>query len=129
MINASAAAARKTILIVDDDEGILDALAAMLETRGFDTLLSSDGEILEQLNKTNLPHVILLDVLLSGKDGRDICIDLKKKKLTKDIPVIMFSAEPTAAKGSKVCGADAFIAKPFEVKDLMEKIDKFSKVQ
>lgn len=116
----------KRIIVVDDDDGILDALEAMLDSAGYEVATSSDGEILEKLTKENLPDLILLDVLLSGKDGREICASLKNNEITNQVPIIMISAEPTAADGAKACRADDFIAKPFEMKELMEKVDQYT---
>lgn len=115
----------KRIIIVDDDDGILDALEAMLDDMGYTVETSLDGEALLQLHKDNLPDLILLDVLLSGSDGRDICLRLKKNDSTKHVPIIMISAEPMAAKGAKECGADDFIAKPFSIQELMSKIETY----
>jgi DNA-binding response OmpR family regulator len=64
----------------------------------------------------------LLDVLLSGKDGRTIARQLKSQEDTKHIPIIMFSAHPSAEQTAREAGADDFIAKPFEIDDLLEKI-------
>lgn len=114
----------KKILVVDDDDGILDAMQVMLESEGYEVETSLDGEILENLDKNNLPDVILLDVLLSGKDGREICADLKKKDYTKQIPVIMVSAHPNVERDVKKCGADDFLQKPFALKDLLEKVGR-----
>lgn len=115
----------KRILVVDDDDGILDAMQVMLESEGYEVEASPDGEILNNLNKNKLPDLILLDFLLSGKDGREICAMLKKKDHTKQIPVIMVSAHPNAKQDVKKCGADDFLEKPFAIKDLLEKIQKY----
>lgn len=114
----------KKILVVDDDEGILDAMRAMFESEDYTVDTNSDGEIFENLEK-NLPDVILLDVLLSGKDGREICSKLKENASTKSVPVIMISADPVAIKGIKACGADDFVEKPFEMKTLLERVKKY----
>lgn len=115
----------KKILIVDDDEGILDAVSALLESSNFDVETSPNGEILEDLKKENLPDLILLDVLLSGKDGRELCKMLKNQKHTKQIPVIMLSAHPSAYASVKSYGADEFIPKPFEMDQLLSTINRF----
>jgi len=115
----------KKILVVDDDVDILDALRFLLEDRGYEVKTTEKGEYAENLRDTNggLPHLIILDVLLSGKDGRTICKKLKSKVETKHIPIIMISAHPGAEKSVKECGADAFVPKPFDIKYLMNKIE------
>jgi DNA-binding response OmpR family regulator len=116
----------KKILVIDDDEGILDALELMLESSGYQVETSADGEVLKKLNVVNAPNLILLDVLLSGEDGRELCKILKNKENTKEIPVLMISANPDARNGARLCGADDFLAKPFEMNDLLAKVEKFA---
>jgi DNA-binding response OmpR family regulator len=117
----------KKVLIVDDDEGILDALSVIVEIAGYEVLTCQDGETVEKLleDQQELPDLILLDMLLSGRDGRILCKQLKKLDKTKHIPIIMLSAHPKAEIGIEECGADAFISKPFKMNDLLEKVEYF----
>lgn len=117
----------KKILVVDDDPDILDALQLILEVAGYVVTTTEKGEYAENLHDTNggLPDVILLDVLLSGKDGRLICQKLKSQEETKHIPIIMMSAHNDARKSSARVGADDFIAKPFDGDELLEKIARW----
>ncbi len=117
----------KKVLVIDDDEGILSAFEAVLEGEDYTVETFSNPELLQTLHENNLPDLILLDVLLSGADGRDICRQLKNKPLTKDIPIIMISAHPGAAKTIKKAGADDYVAKPFEMDELLQKIAKYTK--
>src|SRR5437588_12799390 len=114
----------KKILVVDDDPDILDALRFMLEDSGYEVKTSEKGEYAENLHDTNggLPDVIILDVLLSGKDGRIICQKLKSQEDTKHIPIIMISAHPDAKQSVKAVGADNFLAKPLEMDELLMKV-------
>ncbi len=116
---------KKKILIVDDEPDILEFLQVILEEEGYSVLTSQKAEYLEQLHNGGLPDLILLDVLLSGKDGREIVKYLKQQEETKRIPVIMFSAHPTAELTAREAGAEDFVAKPFEIDDLLEKVAKF----
>ena len=117
----------KKILVVDDDPDILDALRFMLEDAGYEVKTSEKGEYVENLCDTNggLPDVIILDVLLSGKDGRLICQKLKSQEDTRHIPIIMISAHPNAKQSVSAVGADDFMAKPFDMDDLLAKIAKY----
>jgi DNA-binding response OmpR family regulator len=117
----------KKILVVDDDPDILDALQFMLEDAGYEVKTSEKGEYAENLHDSNggLPDVIILDVLLSGKDGRLICQKLKSQEETKRIPIIMISAHPNAKKSVSAVGADDFMAKPFDMDDLLATIAKY----
>ncbi len=113
---------RKKLLIVDDEPDILEFLQVILEEEGYEVLTSTKGEYLEQLHNGGLPQLILLDVLLSGKDGREIVRYLKSQDETKHIPVIMFSAHPSAEETARAAGAEDFIAKPFDIDYLLAKI-------
>jgi len=109
------------ILIVDDDPSILDALRFLFEDEGYRVQTSEKGDYAESLRDENggLPDLIVLDVLLSGKDGRTICRKLKSQEETRHIPVVMISAYPDAERSSKEVGADAFVAKPFAIDEVL----------
>lgn len=113
----------KRILVVDDDPDILEFLQVILEEEGYSVTTSNKGEYLEQLHTGGLPHLILLDVFLSGKDGREIVRYLKSQQETKHIPVIMFSAHPSAKYTALEAGADDFLEKPFTIDAILAKID------
>ncbi len=112
------------ILIVDDDIDILEPLQLLLETEGYEVAITTKGEQVFTKIQTFSPDLIILDVLMSGSDGRIICRRLKDTAETKKIPVIMMSAHPSARSDSTGSGADAFIAKPFEIEDLCNLVKK-----
>src|SRR5438105_2034635 len=111
----------KKILVVDDDPDILDAVQILLESEGYDVTTSTKGEIVKKFNG-ELPDLILLDVLLSGQDGREIARALKTQDETKNVPILMMSAHPTASNNIKEYLADDFVPKPFDCEYLMSKI-------
>lgn len=113
----------KKILVLDDDLDILVVVQLLFKVKGFDVMALSRWEELYEKAESFKPDIILLDVLLSGNDGRDICKVLKKKATTKHIPVILFSANPSVAKNVIESGANGFVHKPFEVKDLLKTIE------
>ncbi|MBI4136738.1 response regulator [Candidatus Roizmanbacteria bacterium] len=116
------------ILIVDDDPGILEALAYILEDEGYTVITEKKSEqVLSDVKKYN-PAVLLLDVLMSGHDGRKICSRLKQHTSTKHVPVILISAHPTAGDAVAECGADGFLPKPFDIDLLLETISKYTTV-
>ncbi len=117
----------KKIAVVDDDPDVLDALQMTLEDEGYDVTATEKGEYAENLPDTNenLPDLIILDVLLSGKDGRTICQKLKSQQETRHIPIIMISAHPNAKQSVKEVGADDFLAKPFDVDELLALVAKY----
>jgi DNA-binding response OmpR family regulator len=116
---------RKKILVVEDEPDILEFLQVILEEEGYAVLTSDKGEFLEQFDKSNLPDLIIVDVLLSGKDGREIVKHLKSQEETKHIPVIMFSAHPSAEQTAREAGAEDFLAKPFDIDELLAKVAKY----
>lgn len=114
----------KKILVVDDDDGILDAFQAMLESVGYAVEVCADGGCVQKLVLDNPPDLILLDVLLSGRDGREVCKELKENKKTQDIPIIMVSAHPGVKQSTLDAGADDFLEKPFEMDELLSVVKK-----
>ncbi len=112
----------KRILVVDDEPDILEFLQIILQEEGYEVVTSDKGDYLEQLHDGGLPHLILLDVLLSGKDGREIVKYLKSQQETQHIPILMFSAHPSAEQSARQAGADDFLPKPFHIDVLLTKI-------
>lgn len=114
----------KTVIAADDDEAILDALQFLLEDAGYKVRTTSNGECLYHM-KNECPQLFLLDIYMSGQDGREICSYLKSQDRTKDIPVIMISANGDVAEEAKKAGANDFLAKPFDAHDLLAKVEKY----
>lgn len=113
---------KKRLFVVDDDPDILDFLHDLLELVGYTVVVSTKVESLEKLDNGELPDLILLDVFLSGKDGRELVRQFKNREETRHIPVIMFSAHPSAEETARAAGADDFLEKPFDVDELVAKI-------
>jgi CheY-like chemotaxis protein len=74
----------------------------------------------------DFPDLLLLDIWMSGQDGRDICKYLKKNPTTKNIPIILVSASRDIMQSAKNAGADDFIAKPFEMETLLDKVRHYT---
>ncbi len=113
----------KKILVVDDDSELLIILRILLKKQGFDVVVTPKGNDALQKSESFCPQLILLDVFLSGADGRDICNELKQNPKTKNIPVIMFSAHTNFINILNICKADDFIPKPFDINSLIDKIN------
>lgn len=112
----------KKILIADDDEGIVDAVTMILEVMGYEVAFTYDGGAVMDLVE-NKPDLILLDIWMSGHDGRDICRLLKDHPKYKKIPVLMISASRDIRQSALDAGANDFMEKPFEMDSLLQKVD------
>jgi CheY-like chemotaxis protein len=115
----------KKILVIDDNDDLLDLIKEILEQNGYEVecLGSTDNIIHSVVNiKTNL---IILDYLLSGINGGELCAQLKKDPLTSHLPVLIMSAYPQVLKSLGHYGQDAFVAKPFEIEELLETVSHF----
>lgn len=113
--------ANEKILIIDDDVNICDLLRLYLEKEGFETEITTDGlKAMEVFNETN-PNLVLLDIMLPGIDGWQICREIRK---TSQTPIIMLTAKGELF--DKVLGlelgADDYITKPFETKEVIARI-------
>lgn len=115
---------KKKIIVADDDAGIIDAVGIMLSMAGYDVRPTLSAGILLSLSKNEYPDLILLDIWMSGEDGTEICRSLKAKEETKHIPIILFSASKEIEQSAFTAGADDFLAKPFEMKDLLARIER-----
>lgn len=113
------------ILVLDDEADILAAVEIILTRENFIVKTISKWEKLPEALLSFDPHLILLDVALSGADGRDICEYLNTVKETKDIPIILFSANHDLPGNLNGCNPDAIITKPFDASHLVETINKY----
>jgi len=115
------------ILVVDDDLGILEAIQMVLEDEDHTVKIISSDEEVDAAIKEFSPDLVILDILLSGSDGRDICKRLKEAEKTTNIPIILASAHQDIEKDVAAYKADDSLAKPFELDELFSKVDKFVK--
>jgi two-component system alkaline phosphatase synthesis response regulator PhoP len=113
----------KKILIVDDDEAILEAVRIAIESEGYNVKTLVDGDKIDQVVRSFKPDLILLDLLLSGRNGSEITQELKSYPDIKNIPVVIISAHPAAKTTAFAGGADDFLAKPFDLDDLFNIIE------
>lgn len=113
--------AQKRILIADDDEAIVDSTAMLLEIMGYEVAQTLDGTKVPAAIQQR-PDLVLLDIWMSGVDGRDVCRQLKTNPATKNIPVLMISASRDVRQSALDSGANDFLEKPFEMDTLINKI-------
>lgn len=113
----------KKILIVEDDPDIILTLAAILEDEGYVVAMTDNGgHLMTDRFASDPPALIVLDMLLSGWDGREIARHLKTQEATRHIPILMLSAHLQAEREAKAAGADDFLSKPFELDALLAMI-------
>ena len=112
---------RQKILIVDDDENIAELISMYLEKECFDTRMVYDGESALESFRTYSPNLILLDLMLPGIDGYQVCREIRK---SSQVPIIMLSAKGEVF--DKVLGlelgADDYIIKPFDAKEMVARV-------
>jgi DNA-binding response OmpR family regulator len=112
---------KQKILIVDDDTNIAELISLYLTKECFDTLIVNDGEAALQAFDTYEPNLVLLDLMLPGIDGYEVCRQIRK---TSSVPIIMLSAKGEIF--DKVLGlelgADDYVIKPFDSKELVARV-------
>ena len=118
----------KKIVVVDDSPAILDSVKLMLNMEGFEVSNYERGsDMFNSLLETSTkPDVILMDMWLSGEDGRDICKMIKQHQEFKNIPVVIMSASRGLGDSAIESGAIDFIPKPFDLGEIVEKIRYYS---
>jgi DNA-binding response OmpR family regulator len=114
----------KRVLIVEDDPSVLRATSYILEKEGYEVQTAQNG--LEGLKKAreNSPDLLILDVMLPGIDGFEICHSLRGEPHTADLPIVMFSAKGQQSDketGMKM-GADDYLTKPVDRTVLLDKV-------
>jgi DNA-binding response OmpR family regulator len=119
----------KKILVAEDDRAILEVVKIILEQEGFSIIFVDKEDGIYKLIKEQKPDVILLDIWLGGSDGGKIAKTIKSDKATKQIPIIMISANNETEKIAKEAGADDFLLKPFNIDDLLNIVRKHLKKQ
>ncbi len=124
MVEKGAAMPQETILVVEDEKNILELVKFNLEQEGFTVLTAGRGDTgLEQARKSK-PSLMVLDIMLPGMDGLEVCKILKQNETTAAIPIIMLTAKSQEA--DKVVGlelgADDYVTKPFSPRELVARV-------
>jgi len=116
----------RPVLIIEDDPDISESLKYNLEREGLQTLEAATGEqgLIEALNERNPPLLILLDLMLPGMSGIELCRRLRREPLTRRTPIIILTAK--GSESDRVAGldlgADDYITKPFSVRELLARV-------
>ncbi|HBF42790.1 MAG TPA: response regulator [Desulfobacteraceae bacterium] len=119
--------AQKYILVVDDDPDLVETVAMMLESKGFEVGRAYDGVEGEESIKERRPDLVILDIMMPRKDGYVLCAELKASEETRDIPVVLLTAVGEAVPTTSYTHADGmsteaddYIAKPIDTEGLFE---------
>ena len=124
-------AGKSTILVVEDEIGIARMVQVLLEARGFATLVSHSGEEALHRLEEQSPDLILLDVMMPGMDGYEVCRRIKAEPRWRHMPVVMLTAKDTTrdmVHGLEI-GADDYITKPFNTDELIARIKVLLRVR
>lgn len=114
----------ETILIVEDEPNIVLPLQFSLEKKGYVVVTASSGEEALEILSTQTPDLILLDIMLPGIDGYEVCQNVRENSALQNTKIIYLSAmgrDIDVAKGIALA-ADAYIVKPFSILNVLEKI-------
>ncbi len=116
----------KKILVIDDEGDLLKLARTRLEASGYRVLTLDSGDRAVEFAKSEKPDLILLDIVMPGKNGCEVCKELKDDKTTSPIPVIVFTAqypeEEYVKTNTEEIGADDYVLKPFDAQELLAKI-------
>jgi DNA-binding response OmpR family regulator len=110
------------VLLVDDDQDICIMMESILKFSGYSVKYCSVPEKLWQMLSGTSPRLLLMDMFLSGTDGRDICRKIKSDLATSSIKIMMMSAHPDGEETCLQAGADDFLPKPFDIDYFTDKV-------
>lgn len=115
---------RISLLVVDDDEGIRTLMADYLRQHSFDVRSAADGEAMFASIAEHRPDLVVLDIMMPGEDGLSLCRRLRSQEEGASLPVIFLSAlgEPTDRVVGLELGADDYVVKPFQPRELLARI-------
>jgi DNA-binding response OmpR family regulator len=115
------AVSEQTVLVVDDEEAIAEALRARLESEGYRVLVAGDGPEAIRINAEHHPDLVVLDLMLPGMDGLEVCTEIQRERWT---PVLMLTARTEEADkvAGLAVGADDYLTKPFSLRELAARV-------
>ena len=112
------------IVIMEDDEDLGQMVLAILSRARHRSVHFATTPPFREFIDQHQPRLIIMDMLLSGADGREICQELKKNDQTRGIKILLMSAHPDAENSCLKAGADSFLQKPFNIEDLRRRVQE-----
>ncbi|MFC6101652.1 response regulator transcription factor [Olivibacter domesticus] len=113
----------KIIYVVEDNIDISELIIIILKDAGFQVNAAATVDGFYKLLETRMPDLILLDIMLPDGNGVEVCNDLKQKKAFRNVPLILMSAHAKMSVIARECPANDFIAKPFDIFELTDKVN------
>jgi CheY-like chemotaxis protein len=110
------------VLVIDDDPDLCLLMESMLQFAGHHVRRCTNPLLIQHILAEAEPRMILMDMLLSGTDGRDVTRAMKQDPATTQLKIMMISAHPDAEKTCRDAGADEFLGKPFDMDDFLAKV-------
>lgn len=120
---------REKILIIEDEADLSTLLAVRLQKAGFEVVIANDGLKGYAMAVRERPDTIILDLMLPGLPGEEVCREIRKDVIIGNIPIIMLTAKDNEVDRiiGHVIGANSYITKPFEIEKVLEEIGKVMK--
>ncbi|MEW5879903.1 MAG: response regulator [Pseudomonadota bacterium] len=120
------AADKRKVLIADDEPNILTALEFLLKRAGYDVRTATSGEEALALVESYAPDLVLIDIMMPGKSGYEVCQRMRERPEWRHIKIVMVTAKGREAEVSKglSLGADLYVTKPFSTQELIAAVDR-----
>ena len=112
------------LIAADDEQDLLTLFEVSMKAKGYTVGISTNAKNLWALLRRKLPDVLFLDIQMEGVNGGELCQQIKKKKETAGIPIVMLSANDNVEEIAKQCGADGFVHKPFKTEKILQEIKR-----
>ena len=117
---------KKVVLIAEDDKAIVEVMNIILNEAGYETVVVAEGGGVIPAVRDKKPDLLLLDIWLSGEDGGELAKKLKADEATKDVPIVMISANTETEQIAKDSGADGFLRKPFDIDEFLSTVKLYT---
>ncbi len=117
---------KRSILVVDDEPNIVLSIEFLLKQAGYDVRVARDGEAALRAVAEKAPDLVVLDVMLPGRNGYDVCQTIRREPGGREIKIIMLTAKSRDIEQEKglAMGADEYITKPFSTRELVERVKR-----
>ncbi|HEX9462340.1 MAG TPA: response regulator [Alphaproteobacteria bacterium] len=121
----------RSILVVDDEPNIVLSLEFLLRHAGYEVSTARDGDAAHRAVAERAPDLILLDVMMPGRNGYEVCAAIRAAPGGKDVKIVMLTAKSRDIEQEKglAMGADAYVTKPFSTRELVERVRQLLEAQ